>query len=47
VGSPAGFQRLQPGLGEHNREVLAEYGVDAARITALAEDGAIFPPPAV
>jgi crotonobetainyl-CoA:carnitine CoA-transferase CaiB-like acyl-CoA transferase len=30
-----------PGLGEHSRQVLAEAGVDAARIQALLDDGVL------
>ncbi|MFO1195893.1 MAG: CoA transferase [Burkholderiaceae bacterium] len=30
-----------PHLGEHTREVLREFGIDAARIDALARDGAV------
>jgi formyl-CoA transferase len=44
VGSEVGFHRLPPGLGADGREALTEYGVDAARIDALARDGVIFPP---
>ena len=30
-----------PGLGEHSREVLAEAGIDAARIEALLNTSAV------
>jgi len=33
--SPGGVRRPAPRLGEHNREVLAEYGLSAAEIDAL------------
>jgi crotonobetainyl-CoA:carnitine CoA-transferase CaiB-like acyl-CoA transferase len=46
VGSDVGFHRLHPDLGGDGREVLAEYGIAAERIAALAKDGVIFPPPA-
>ena len=38
----AGFERLDPDLGEHGVEVLLEYGFDMARIRALAEARLIF-----
>jgi alpha-methylacyl-CoA racemase len=37
-----GWRRLNPpGLGEHNREVLAEVGVDAGRLAELAAAGVV------
>ena len=42
--SPAGIDRLPPRLGEHGREVLAEFGVKAAEIDALLAAGALVIP---
>ena len=37
-----GWRRLPPpGLGQHTAEVLAEAGIDAARLAALREEGAV------
>ncbi|WBB76857.1 CaiB/BaiF CoA-transferase family protein [Micromonospora sp. WMMD1128] len=40
-GTPTSVRRLSPRPGEHTDEVLAEAGVDAARIAALRATGAI------
>jgi crotonobetainyl-CoA:carnitine CoA-transferase CaiB-like acyl-CoA transferase len=40
-GSPASVRRPAPLIGEHNREVLREVGLDDAEIDALAADGVI------
>jgi crotonobetainyl-CoA:carnitine CoA-transferase CaiB-like acyl-CoA transferase len=37
--SPAAINRLPPGFGEHSREVLREFGLEAAEIDALAAAG--------
>lgn len=37
--TPGGFARRSPGLGEHGAEVLAEAGLDAARVRALVAPG--------
>ena len=34
-------RRPSPDLGEHNREVLLEFGYDSAEIDAFEESGAI------
>ena len=40
--TPATYRRGAPGLGEHNREVLAEYlGKNEAEAAALTEAGVI------
>lgn len=40
--SPASVRLDPPGLGEHNRDVLAEAGVSDDTITALEQEGALF-----
>jgi crotonobetainyl-CoA:carnitine CoA-transferase CaiB-like acyl-CoA transferase len=40
-GSPAGVQRLAPGLGEHTREVLREVGYAPSEIDSLIESKAV------
>jgi crotonobetainyl-CoA:carnitine CoA-transferase CaiB-like acyl-CoA transferase len=40
--SPAGYDRPEPGLGEHSFEVLADWGIDAERIQRLADDGVVM-----
>lgn len=40
-GTPATVRRVGPQLGEHNEEVLAEFGFDEDRIRALVEAGAL------
>ncbi|HEY5476205.1 MAG TPA: CoA transferase [Tepidiformaceae bacterium] len=39
-----GFARRAPGLGEHNREVLSELGVEPSRIEKLIADGILKTP---
>jgi crotonobetainyl-CoA:carnitine CoA-transferase CaiB-like acyl-CoA transferase len=39
--NPASVRRRAPGLGEHTREVLAEFGIPQTEIDALAAEGAI------
>ena len=43
-GTPAQLRRPPPLLGQHNDEVLAELGYDAAAIAALQDDGAVGRP---
>jgi crotonobetainyl-CoA:carnitine CoA-transferase CaiB-like acyl-CoA transferase len=40
--SPCGYNRPDPGLGEHSFEVLADWGVDPARIGQLADEGVVM-----
>jgi len=40
--SPAGYDRPEPGLGQHTFEVLADYGIDEARIARLADAGVVM-----
>ena len=40
-GSPIAFKRRAPQVGEHNREVLGELGIDADGVAALARKGVI------
>ena len=40
--TPGGYQRPTPDLGEHSREVLADFGVPRERIEALIASGAVF-----
>jgi len=42
--TPSGFSRPTPDLGEHTREVLADYGIAPERIAALIASGAVFEP---
>ena len=42
--TPGGFKLPTPDLGEHTREVLADYGVPDARIAELLATGAAFEP---
>jgi crotonobetainyl-CoA:carnitine CoA-transferase CaiB-like acyl-CoA transferase len=46
AGTPASVERLPPRLGEHGREVLAETGLSADEIAALAADGGVLLPEA-
>jgi crotonobetainyl-CoA:carnitine CoA-transferase CaiB-like acyl-CoA transferase len=43
--TPAQVARPAPALGEHTREVLADYGYDDAAVDALAADGVVVAPP--
>lgn len=43
--TPAGFTLPTPDLGEHTRQVLADYGLPAPRIEALLAAGAAFVTP--
>jgi crotonobetainyl-CoA:carnitine CoA-transferase CaiB-like acyl-CoA transferase len=38
---PASVRRRAPGLGEHTREVMGEYGLSTGEIDALLADGAV------
>ena len=40
--SPCGYNRPDPGLGEHSFEVLADWGVDPDRIASLADEGVVM-----
>jgi crotonobetainyl-CoA:carnitine CoA-transferase CaiB-like acyl-CoA transferase len=40
--SPCGYNRPDPGLGEHTFEVLADYGIDPDRIASLADEGVVM-----
>ena len=40
-GGPA-LTRMPPSLGEHTDEVLGEFGLNEAEISALRQSGAIF-----
>jgi crotonobetainyl-CoA:carnitine CoA-transferase CaiB-like acyl-CoA transferase len=42
--TPAGYSRPTPDLGEHSREILADFGVADGRIAALFAAGAVFEP---
>lgn len=42
--TPGGFHRPTPELGEHTREVLADFGLPKDRIEALFACGAVFEP---
>ena len=37
-----GYDRPEPGLGEHSFEVLADWGIDAARTQRLTDDGVVM-----
>ncbi|MCS5658656.1 MAG: CoA transferase, partial [Dehalococcoidia bacterium] len=39
--TPSSIRRPPPMLGEHNEEILAESGYDAAKISALRDKGVI------
>jgi crotonobetainyl-CoA:carnitine CoA-transferase CaiB-like acyl-CoA transferase len=39
--TPGSVRRRAPGLGEHSREVLLEFGFDAAEIDSLVEAGVV------
>jgi formyl-CoA transferase len=40
--TPGSIRSPSPKLGQHNREVLAEVGVDGARYEALLKEGAVY-----
>ena len=40
--SQSGYDRPEPGLGEHSFEVLADYGIDGERIAQLADAGVVM-----
>jgi succinyl-CoA:mesaconate CoA transferase len=42
--TPSGVHHRAPFLGEHSREVLAEYGVDEERVEALVGEGVVQEP---
>jgi crotonobetainyl-CoA:carnitine CoA-transferase CaiB-like acyl-CoA transferase len=42
MGTPGAIRTLAPRLGEHNRELLAQAGVDARRYDELAAAGALY-----
>ena len=42
MGTPGSIRNPAPRLGEHNRELLAEAGVDAAQYEALLKEGVVF-----
>jgi crotonobetainyl-CoA:carnitine CoA-transferase CaiB-like acyl-CoA transferase len=42
--TPGGFHRPAPELGEHSREILADFGLPTDRIEALFASGAAFEP---
>lgn len=42
LGTPGAVRTHAPRLGQHNRELLAEVGVDAARYTKMLEVGAAY-----
>ena len=41
-GTPGAVRTLAPVLGEHNRIVLAEVGIDAVQYEALRAEGVVF-----
>ena len=42
MGTPGAVRTHAPRLGQHNRELLAEVGVDAARYAKMLEAGAVY-----
>jgi formyl-CoA transferase len=42
MGTPGAIRTPAPSLGEHNRELLSEVGVDSKRYEALLESGAAY-----
>jgi len=42
MGTPGAIRSPAPRLGEHNRELLAEAGVDAAQYEALLKEGVVY-----
>jgi len=42
--TPVQYRRAPPLLGQHTEEVLAEFGIDGARLAALREQGAFGRP---
>lgn len=43
-GTPGAIRTPAPALGEHNREILARLGIDAARFDELAAEGIVVAP---
>ena len=39
--TPGGFTRPAPTLGQHNAEILARIGIDAAELAGLRESGIV------
>ena len=42
LGTPGSIREVAPRLGQHNREILGEIGIDAAQYDALLEEGAVY-----
>jgi formyl-CoA transferase len=42
LGTPGSIRTPAPKLGQHNRELLREVGVDDARYAKLLADGVVF-----
>jgi crotonobetainyl-CoA:carnitine CoA-transferase CaiB-like acyl-CoA transferase len=42
LGTPGSIRTPAPKLGQHNRELLREVGVDDARYEKLLADGVVF-----
>jgi len=41
MGTPGSIRAMAPGLGQHNRELLREVGIDEGRYAELLEDGVV------